>query len=346
MFIKPGNFPEVFDSSILNDFKECPTKFYNSSVELWKGKGRSVHLHAGGAFAHGIEAARRAFYEGKYQSPVKEFCNGVETQKLVWVPCPLYDSETSVAIGLQALLSFYGDFAYPEDSAKTPERMAGALEYYFEHYPLLQGESDPVTLPGGKLGIEFGFVEPLEVLHPVTDQPILYSGRMDAILKTLGCTLLTDEKTASSLGATWSRQWDLRGQFTGYAWGCGKNGVKVDGALIRGVSILKTKYETQQAVTYRPQWQIDRWFTEVNEYIADAIMQWKRKYFRHNLGEACSSYGGCAFKQTCQTQEPQSWFETYFERRHWDPVLRTETLIVEEAQTTQATETSLPSPAI
>jgi len=320
MTIQPGQFPQVFDSSILNEFKECPEKFYKGTIELWKAKQHSIHLHAGAAFAHGIEAARRAFYEQNQ------------------------DSETAVAQGLKALLHFYGNFEYPEDSAKTPERMAGALEYYFQHYPLLKGESDPIVLPGGRLGIEFGFVEPLEVLHPVTEEPILYSGRMDAVLRTLGCTLLTDEKTTTQLGATWSRQWDLRGQFTGYAWGCLKNGIKVDGALIRGVSILKTKYETQQAVTYRPQWQIDRWFMETNDWIADAITQWKRKYFRHNLGDTCSSYGGCQFKQACQSQDETSWLQTYFERRHWDPVLRTETLLV-EAQTDQPPSGQETSPA-
>ena len=300
--MQPGDFPEVMDSSSVNEFKECPEKFFKGTVEMWKSPGRSIHLHAGGAFAHGIEASRRAFYE---QSK---------------------DAESSIAIGVGALLEFYGDFAYPEDAAKTPDRMAGALEYYFEHYPLVKGENDPITLPGGRLGIEFGFVEPLEVLHPVTQQPILYSGRMDAILNYAGSRLLTDEKTASSLGATWSRQWDLRAQFTGYAWGCRKNQIEVDGALIRGVSILKTKYDTQQAVTYRPQWMIDKWFVEVNEWIETAIQMWKRKYFRHNYGEACSSFGGCQFKQACSVQNQQPWLSTYCERRHWDPVQRKEIL--------------------
>lgn len=313
---RPGDFPSIWDSSILNEFKECPEKFSKGTIHWWKPKTHSVHLHAGAAFAHGVERARRAFYEESL------------------------DAETSVASGLQALLSFYGDFAYPEDSAKTPERMAGALEYYFDNYPLLKGESDPIVLPGGKLGIEFGFVEPLEICHPATGDPILYSGRMDAILNYAGSILLTDEKTTSSLGATWSRQWDLRGQFTGYAWGCHRNGIRVDGALIRGVSILKTKYETQQAITYRPEWQISRWFTEANEWIEEAAKMWLRGRFRHNLGETCSSFGGCAFKQACQSQEEKPWLETYFEQRHWNPVLRTETLVEtpQPAEVTKAFE--------
>lgn len=321
---QPGHFPPVWDSSTLNEYKECPTKWNLSVSQLYKAKGRSIHLHAGGAFANGIEASRRAFYEDHQ------------------------DAETSVALGVGALLQFYGDFVYPEDSAKTPERMAGALEYYFANYPLVVGQADPITLPNGKLGIEFGFVEPLEVCHPETGDPILYSGRMDAILNYAGSVLLTDEKTASSLGATWSRQWDLRAQFTGYTWGCLQNGIKVDGALIRGVSILKTKYETQQAITYRPQWQIDRWFVEANEWISDCITMWKRKYYRHNLGEACSSFGGCSFKQICQSQDTRSWLETYFEQRHWDPVARQETLYQppEPGTEVQGPADSLPSSAV
>lgn len=335
MSIQIGGFPEVFDSSIMNEYKECPQKFNLGTSNLWKSRGRSIHLHAGGAFAHGIEAARRAFYEGKVtHAKPKDW----DDSKAIFYGTELtepFNAENSVAIGLGALLEFYGDFAYPEDAAKTPERMAGALEFYFANYPLLRDEGEPITLPGGKLGIEFGFVEPLEVCHPVTGNPILYSGRMDAILNYAGSRLLTDEKTASSLGATWGRQWDLRAQFTGYAWGCKKNNIHVDGALIRGVSILKTKYETQQAVSYRPQWQIDRWFMETNEWIEEAITQWKRKYFRHNLGDACASYGGCQFKAVCQADNTapnhmaEQILKTYFERRHWDPVARKETLVVE-----------------
>lgn len=313
--LRPGDFPEVFDSSLANEFKECPQKFYLNSIQWWKGRGRSVHLHAGGAFAHGIEASRRAFYQG------------ITTHEKQVLPITPYDSETSVAVGVGALLEFYGDFVCPEGIAKTPERMAGALEFYFENYPLLQDQDDPIVLPGGQLGIEFGFVEPLEVCHPVTGQPILYSGRMDAILNHAGSKLLTDEKTATSLGPTWSRQWDLRAQFTGYAWGCQRNQIQVDGALIRGVSILKTKYETQAAITYRSKYHIDRWFTELNEWIEEAIKMWKRKSFRHNLGEACSSFGGCSFKTICQTEDPsqkEAFLATYFEQRHWDPVQRVE----------------------
>lgn len=297
----PEPFPEIWDSSMLAELKSCAQKFRKTYLAQWKPKEPSVHLHAGGSFAKGIETARRAFYvDGS-------------------------DAEAAMAAGLKALLEAYGDFATPEDSAKSATRMAGALEFYFDHYPLSHDTAFPILMPGGSRAIEFSFIHPLPILHPESGQPLLYSGRMDAILSYAGGVFLCDEKTTSQLGATWSRQWDLRSQFTGYCWGCRESGIRVDGALVRGVSILKTKYETQEAISYRPEWQIDRWYTELLEWISEAIRAWATGRWRYNLDHSCSEYGGCQYRQACASQDEAPWLETYFERRHWDPVTRTET---------------------
>jgi len=296
-------FPEVFDSSMLATFKSCPELFRKVYIEGWKSKDPSVHLRAGGAFAAGVEAARHAFFVDNYPQ------------------------EDAYALGLKKLIEFYGDFECPPDSAKSCERTAGALEFYFANYPLEKGDCEPITLPSGKRGIEFSFVHPLPILHPATGNPILYSGRMDAILNYAGGIFICDEKTATSLGATWSRQWDLRAQFSGYAWGCREAGIRVDGVIVRGVSILKTKYDTQQAISYRPAWQVDRWYREMIEWIEDAMLCWQKDRWRFNLDHSCADYGGCGFRSACSSQDETPWLETYFERRHWDPITRTETPI-------------------
>ena len=293
-------FPEVLDSSMMATFKSCPQLFRKVYIEQWKSKDPSVHLRAGGAFAAGVEAARTHFY-----------VHG-------------WSAEDSVASGLHALITHYGDFDCPPDSAKSLERMCGALEFYFDRYPL-NADSPPIILPSGKHGIEFSFVHPLPIDHPTTGNPILYSGRMDALLNYAGGTFICDEKTTSSLGASWSRQWDLRSQFTGYAWGCRESGIRVDGAIVRGVSILKTKYDTQEAISYRPAWQLDRWFEELLGWVEEAIRCWQAGKWRHNLDHSCADYGGCAFRQACASQDETPWLETYFERRHWNPITREET---------------------
>lgn len=296
-------FPTTLDSTLMAAFKSCPQKANLEFIQHWKLRDQSVHLHAGAAYASGMEAARSAYYIDQHSA------------------------EDSVAIGLQALLTAYGNFECPPDSPKSAERMAGALEFYFSRYRLGEDSAVPMTLPGGKRGIEFSFLEPLDIAHPETGDPILYSGRMDMMCDFEGMKLGEDDKTASQLGASWPRQWDLRSQFTGYVWGAGRAGIKLDGFLVRGVSILKTKYDTLQAITYRPQWMIDRWYDQLMRDIKRMIESWESGYYDFNLDHACAEYGGCPFRSVCQMRDPTPLLRQQFERRRWDPVQRTETLL-------------------
>src|SRR5208282_3315991 len=195
-----GSFPPVIDSSIMASFKACPTLFRREYIEDWKAKDPSVHLHAGAAFAKGIEVARTEFY--------------VAGASLL----------SALEKGREALAEAYGDFDCPHNSAKTKDRMLGAFDFYWANYPL-NADSPPIILPNGWRGIEFSFAEPLSILNPDTQEPLIYCGRMDAILSFAGGALITDDETTSSLGPTWSRQWDLRSQFTGYCWGAQRNGI-------------------------------------------------------------------------------------------------------------------------
>ncbi len=67
----------------------------------------------------------------------------------------------------------YGDFQTPEGSAKSLDRMCGALEFYFDRYPLDSDKAQPLLLPSGKRAIEFSFATPLEFPHPVSGDPII-----------------------------------------------------------------------------------------------------------------------------------------------------------------------------
>jgi hypothetical protein len=296
-------FPEVVDSTIIAAARSCGRKAELEFFHHWKTKEPSVHLHAGAAYAAGIEAARVAFY--------------VEGQS----------AESAVALGIQALLGHYGDFECPDDSAKSASRMAGALEYYFSRWPLGVDDAVPIILPSGKHGIEFSFAEPLDIPHPETGNPILYCGRMDMLVNKGGMILGEDDKTTSQLGASWPRQWDLRSQFTGYTWGARKAGIDIQGFLVRGVSILKTKYDAAEAITYRPQWQLDRWEKQLYRDIQHLVVQWERGEFDYNLDHACSEYGGCPFKNVCLMREPVQMLEQMYQRRQWNPITREETVL-------------------
>jgi hypothetical protein len=299
-------FPLGIDSTTLGTFRSCPQKAFRQYMEHWKPKSDSVHLVAGGAFADGIEAARRAFYEQGHTA------------------------EDAEAMGMQALLVKYGNFECPPESAKSPARMAGALEFYFANYPLEHDPAQPITLANGTRGIEFSFAQPLDVNHPVTGDPILYTGRSDMIADFSGGVYVFDEKTTSSLGPSWSRQWDMRSQFTGYCWAAREIGLRPAGVIVRGISILKTKYETQQAITYRSEYEVSRWLEQTNRDVERMIDCWRNGYWDYNLDHACAEYGGCVFsQQVCKSPNPETWLEAYFEKRVWDPLLKKE-MSVEE----------------
>lgn len=300
-------FPHAVDSTMLGAFRSCPRKFQLQYLHHWKPQTESVHLIAGGAFAKGLEVARQEFYEGDNA--------GI--------------AEQAVAAGLEALVRAYGDFDCPPDSAKSLERMCGAFEFYMQAYPLGQDGMEPVHFANGRRAIEFSFAEPLPCNHPETGDPILYTGRSDMIAAFAGGVYIVDDKTTSSLGASWPRQWEMRSQFTGYTWAAHRVGLETAGAIVRGVSILKTKYDTMQVITNRAPWEVDRWLEQTVRDISRMRQMWEEGYFDYNLDHSCAEYGGCGFLQVCKSPNPQDWLPMYFTQRVWDPLAKREMTVAE-----------------
>lgn len=297
-------FPSVVDNSMLSTLRKCEGAAYYSYLENLSPTGTSVHLHAGASFAYGVEHVRRAFYEqGK-------------------------PAEEAIGIGITKLLAYYGDYECPPESPKSAQRMAEALDFYFDVYRLGSDYIVPWT-DGKGTGIEFSFSFPLPVPHPETGEPIIYSGRFDLLgeNKRDGTLFVVDEKTATQLGTQWAAQWELDSQFTGYCAGARMFGKPVVGAIIRGVSILKTKYDTKEAIVYRSNWEIERWYRQVVRDVKRLVDIWRHGTDEVNwkLDKAqCGAYGGCAFKTLCTSPQPERWKAVNFEPRVWHPLLRDE----------------------
>lgn len=298
----PYPFPEVIDSSFLADFRACGQRGNLKYIQHWKPISEGIDLIAGKAFAAGLETTRRLYYvEGLKDDP-----------------------DACIAEGLITAIQAYGDAVCPDDSPKTLERVLGALVFYFDSYPLATDHAKPAFI-GDRHGIEFSFAEPLPFLHPVTGNPIVYAGRADMIADFADGLYVVDEKTTKQLGPTWVQKWDLRSQFTGYVWAARRVGIPVTGVIVRGVSFLKTRFDTAQAITSRAEWEIDRWLHEVVKNLQSLHRQWSTGDWDFNLDNACNDYNGCTFKNICRAREPDSWLPMYFEQRRWDPLTRLET---------------------
>ena len=299
----------MIDSTILSAFTDCPLKAFREYCLQLGPLTPSIHLHAGGAFARAIEIIRRAWWEKELN---KDHC---------------------LDEGFKAFTEYWGDFEAPEygsGSKKTYERMWDAVLYYFNEYPLDTDPIKPYEFPDGQRAIEFTFGIPLPISHPETGDPLIFGGRSDMIGTYNNMLAIIDEKTASALGDSWVKKWKMRGQFFGYVWAAREMGIPVSTAIIRGVSILKTKFNNIQVVeTGYSDFMINRWYwhmlwkvEQFVEYFRDyksSNVRTPEEVFPMAFGEACTNYGGCMFVDLCTSKEPTRWYDSYGTRR-WNPL--------------------------
>lgn len=289
----------MLDNTALSGYKKCPHNFFRASVQKLRFKGKNIHLTAGGSFAASLHAARIAAYE--------KGLGQMEAEKA----------------GLRALYDTYGTETLEQGASgdKSVEGVVRGFESYMLEHPVAEDYIKPLMMVNGKAAVEFSFAVPLKLNHPETGDPLIYAGRFDMLGVYNDSLFVVDEKTTTSLGEQWKKNWDLDSQFTGYCWGARQFGHPVAGAIVRGVGLLKTKVTHAEAIIYRPDWQIDRFIDVTHSYIEDMIRDWKRGYWKQALDKsACNAYGGCQFNTLCQSQDPDKWVESHYDLNDWDPL--------------------------
>lgn len=294
------SFPACIDNTIRKAFIRCPTYAMYQHIEHLRPAGsESVDLLFGAAFATGVETARKLFW----QLP------GGEGDA---IPADAVDA------GIAAALAHYGDFVAPDKSFKTPDRLAGALRYYFEQWPL--GADGLTPLPGG---IECSFKVELPVKHPDHDGGIFYAGRYDmAATDSAGRIYVVDEKTASRLGDTWAAKWDMDSQMTGYIWSKKQElpGAEVM-AQIRGISILSRDYGHVEISIVCAQWRIDRWYQQLLRDVRRMVAAYESNEWDMAMHEnSCTAYNrACEYTRLCTSPNPERLMDQY-QRVVWDPL--------------------------
>lgn len=305
---KAFELPLYVDSSMLSTWRACRRKFFWSTVHALYPTGKSVHLIAGGAFAAGMEAARKRVFNSS--NPAR---------------CPFPDILDAAYL---AFANTWGTYQPPENSTKTFSNTFSALREYLETFDPRTDAIQPALRPSGEPAVEFTFSIPMEVDHP-SGVPFLFTGRFDLLGLYSGLPCVVDEKTTSSLGFAWDEQWNLRGQFLGYVWACQQLGWDINTAIIRGIAIQKKEVKFATAIKQYPQFLIEKWHQQTLmdlRAIREAWLHWRQEtsedeVFGYNFADACSSYGGCAFLQLCTQRDAEPFFSNYI-RHRWDPLAK------------------------
>src|SRR5262245_15320899 len=137
------SFPPQIDSSTLSTWRSCRKKFFWSSISSLYPLGKSVHLIAGGAFAAGMEAARRLAFGGTRN-------NKTSHHDLLEAAFPAFARE-------------WGDYIPPEESSKSFHNVFQALSEYLSLYPPQEDVIQPLIRPTGEPTVEFTFTIPLDI---------------------------------------------------------------------------------------------------------------------------------------------------------------------------------------
>lgn len=295
-------FPTVIDNSMLSQWRKCPRRFFEAYILHHAPNLPSIHLHAGAAFASGLETTRRAYY-----------ADGLP-------------EEEAIQKGFQAVVKAYGDFTPTDNNLKTVSRMSGALIHYFKNWPLCLDRYKPAQL-GDRLGIEFSFLIPLDIFHPITNDPLLYYGRFDLIAQHDETLQLwgVDDKTASKLGKSWHDAYTFPAQFLGYICGARRVGIDLAGFKIRGLSVLKDAYGCAEHTLYTNPTLVNRWWDSVHAQIEEIIHQWHQHDFPYNMDSGCTAYyTRCPFMDLClsSSETYEQIIKTDFYHREYNPAFR------------------------
>jgi hypothetical protein len=293
-----AEFPQVLDSTMLLK-SACPIKFFYEHCLNLHPAQKSIHLHAGGAFAHGVEHVRKAFYIHKLSL------------------------EESLFVGWREFINYWGDYDAPENSYKDFYNVSAALFDYFHNYNPNNDYVQPLIKHDGSPAVEFTFSIPLPITHPVTGDPLIYAGRCDMVGVYQNATCIVDEKTTYTFGYDWSKVFAMRGQFIGYTYAAQQYKMPASMCIVRGIAIQQRSIKHLEAILQFPQWQVDRWYQEALKKVEMLKRCWEEQEFPLNYGDICSSYGGCPMLDLCTSHQPENWFST-FDVHKWNPLNKDE----------------------
>lgn len=292
-------FPKVVTWSQIAAFHKCPQLFNWSELLGIQPAKKSPHLHAGAVFAAALETLRQTYFVRK-KSP-----------------------KDALQEAIRIVFSQWGEQDPATPTHKSLLSILGAVEAYTNRFPL----NFETLIPQQ---IEFSFAVAIpSVLHPVSGEPLIFCGRLDALVKAAnGCLYGFDDKTTSRLSS--STQWDISGQFTGYIWALRQLGIHCDGFIVRE-TCLKRPYTFNEFLVQRTEEQIDRWYTG---FLVTLVTMAARFRMVQELADELNLTSGlfplisgydctfCPYLPLCTASSPFDLLPSY-QRGRWNPLTRT-----------------------
>lgn len=255
----------------------------------------------------------------------------------------------SLADQQSAVLAALGDDPCEPGDWRTPELAADAIHKYAFNYPVEPFEI--VTVDGRPMvelpfAVELGEVQlpsPIQLfsrcsstgvvtLQECSTVPVVWTGKIDLIIRHTGDIWISDHKTTSIFGDTYFHQYELASQFHGYSWVVQKTlGVRVRGVLINVLAIRKPAASGKgKGTTYHRKfidlqpYLIEEWQVNTLTLLAEFFSALNESYFPMRTNACVNRYGRkCSYHGVCslpQNQRMMYLMSGDFREATWSPL--------------------------
>ena len=250
---------------------------------------------------------------------------------------------------IEVIINHFENHFVPDTEFRTCERAIQVIQKYNKQYghELFTFERDangnpyvevPFTIPLGDLAVASEIPYPkrqlvvdatedtnftISVLH------IVWTGRIDALIRQDGQLWVMDHKTSSIMGQGFFDDFHLNNATLGYCWAAQKIvGEPVVGLLMNAIGVRapsKTGNMNQferQRYLYTPD-RISEWELNTQALVADFVSNLIRGYFPMETKWCIGKYGKCEYWDTCtlpKHQRTMDLFGSSYQDVTWSPL--------------------------
>jgi len=341
----PG-FQTAWDSTSLGLIKECPRKYYYSSV-LGLRHNRTKdsfqpnpHLKFGILYHRGHEHYEKAKAAGMpHEEALTTSLQAVLSEAGQWeieiysddngAPFSHYSGTYDKEEALTQALDLYPEAEYvarwlpfeASDDLKTTYILMQALVFYYEHY-----RNDPaktLILADGSPALELSFNFPIPSDLTRADEPILMCGHLDRVVEFLEKIWVVDYKTSKTTMSTkYFNGYSPGNQMSLYTFGSQiVLGEPASGVMIDGVQVAKGFARFARGFAPRSRANLSEWFEDFNTWLKIAYRFAEEGNWPQN-DTACSKFAGCQFRNICANSPAarERYIRSDFHQEYWRPL--------------------------
>lgn len=156
---------------------------------------------------------------------------------------------------------------------------------------------------------------------------VLYTGRIDAVLRDSNYLFVIDHKTSSRGGREFEEAFNLSLQTRGYCWAAHELGIPVSGLIMNAVIVRPltktgTGTEFNRHTYFYDAWSLAEWRLNMVDHVSDMVNSLIRGSFPQTARSFKSPCSGCDYQLNCQLPPSQRSGDLASGSYHdvtWDP---------------------------